>query len=66
MHKIEFDLGAPNRLAPWKVTTSDGAEWHAPDERSAVTGLGVYIRHRQYKNGLTAEAPEVPSPARPA
>ena len=45
MHTIEYD-GA-NPAAPWKITTDDGAEWHAATEVEAAVELAEWVIRRQ-------------------
>jgi hypothetical protein len=47
MHTIEFDGSAPNPGALWKVTTDDGAQWHAATEPGAAEQLREWIERRQ-------------------
>jgi hypothetical protein len=44
MHAIEYDGAEP---APWKVTTDDDSEWHAPSERDAAAQLLEWITQRE-------------------
>jgi hypothetical protein len=44
VHSIEYDGANPS--APWKVTTDDGQEWHAPTEGEAALSLAAFVLGR--------------------
>jgi hypothetical protein len=46
MHTIEYDGAAPNPAASWKITTDDGAVWHAATEIEAAMELAEFIIER--------------------
>jgi hypothetical protein len=53
MHTIEYD-GA-NPAAPWKITTDDGAEWHAATEAEAAIELAEFIIERDQAQPVLPE-----------
>jgi hypothetical protein len=55
MHSIEYTGAAP---APWKVTTDDGAEWHATSELEAMAGLAEFILQRHQAEQTLPALPE--------
>jgi hypothetical protein len=55
MHSIEYDGAAP---APWKVTTDDGAEWHAATEIEAAVELAGFILQRHQAEQSLPALPE--------
>ncbi len=55
MHTIEFDGASP---APWKVTTDDGAEWHAAMDTEAALELAAYIIGRDQQAQPVPALPE--------
>jgi hypothetical protein len=57
MHQIEFDGSAPSPAAPWKVTTDDGAEFHAATELDAAERLTAWIEARQARDSQPASLP---------